>query len=168
MPLLKAGKLVDDTWTRVADDHELAESGAVIVSLERWLNESVELRKRNEHIGVSLRNDQSPSQIIDDLEAVSLVQLDFPAYTDGRAYSAARLLRQRYGFKGEIRAAGNVLRDQYPLMLRCGFDSFIVNEGIDVAAWQASAEAIGTPYQTAADNDTRPVWAKRHSIAQAS
>jgi len=168
MPLLKAGKLATDTWTRVEDDQELAEAGAVIVSLERWLNESVELRKRNEPIGVSLRNDQSPSQIIDDLEAISLVQLDFPAYTDGRAYSAARLLRQRYGFKGEIRAAGNVLRDQYPLMLRCGFDTFAVSEGIDVAGWQASTEAIDTPYQTAADNDTRPVWAKRHGIAQAS
>lgn len=168
MPLLKIGRIVTDTWTHIEDDQELNEAGAVIVTLERWLNESESLRKRNEPIGVSLRNDQSPSQIIDDLEAISLVQLDFPAYTDGRAYSAARLLRQRYGFKGEIRAAGNVLQDQYPLMLRCGFDAFVVNEGIDIAGWQASIEAIDTPYQTAADNDTRPVWAKRHGIAQAS
>ena len=168
MPLLKTGKIITDFWTRIEDDQEFAEAGAVIVSLKRWLNESDNLRKRNEPIGVSLRNDQSPSQIIDDLEAISLVQLDFPAYTDGRAYSAARLLRQRYGFKGEIRAAGNVLRDQYPLMLRCGFDAFIVNEGIDLAGWQASVEAMDTPYQNAADNDTRPVWAKRHGIAQAS
>ena len=104
MPLLKTRKIITDSWTRIEDDQEFAEAGAVIVSLERWLNESDNLRKRNEPIGVSLRNDQSPSQIIDDLEAISLVQLDFPAYTDGRAYSVARLLRQRYGFKGEIRA----------------------------------------------------------------
>ncbi len=168
MPLLKTGKFIADSWTHIEDDQEFTEAGAIIVTLERWLNESESLRKRNEPIGVSLRNDQSPSQIIDELEAISLVQLDFPAYMDGRAYSAARLLRQRYGFKGEIRAAGNVLRDQYPLMLRCGFDAFVVNEGIDVAGWQASIEAIDTPYQTAADNDIRPVWAKRHGIAQAS
>jgi len=168
MPLLKTGKLISDTWTRVEDDQEVSEAGAVIVTLERWLNESVDLRKRNEPVGVSLKNDQSPSQIIDDLEAIDLVQLDFPAYTDGRAYSAARLLRRRYGFKGEIRAAGNVLRDQYPLMLRCGIDTFVVPEDTNVEGWSRSAEAIGTPYQTAADNDTRPVWAKRHEIARAS
>ena len=80
MSLLKAGKIITDTWTRIEDDQEFAEAGAVIVSLECWLNESESLRKRNEPIGVSLRNDQSPSQIIDDLEAISLIQLDFPAY----------------------------------------------------------------------------------------
>lgn len=168
MQLLKSGKLVTDMWTHAEDDQELHEAGAVIVTLERWLNEGENLRKRNEPVGVSLRNDQSPSQIIDDLEAIRLVQLDFPAYTDGRAYSAARLLRQRYGFKGEIRAVGNVLQDQYPLMLRCGFDSFIVKDGIDVAGWRASTDVITTSYQTTADNDWRPIWAKRHRIAQAS
>lgn len=168
MPLLKSGKLVSDTWTHVEDDQEISEIGAVIVTLERWLNVGENLRKRNKPVGVSLKNDQSPSQLIDDLEALDLVQLDFPAYTDGRAYSAARLLRQRYGFKGEIRAIGNILRDQYPLMLRCGFDAFVVPEETNIEGWRHSTEMIGTPYQTAADIDTRPVWAIRHEIAKAS
>ncbi len=168
MPLLKDGKLIPDDWTIVEDDQAVNEAGAAIVTLERWLSEGETLSTRNQPIGVALRNDQSPSQLIDDLDAISLVQLDFPAYTDGRAYSAARLLRQRYGFKGEIRAVGNVLRDQYPLMLRCGFDAFVVSDGIDIEAWKTSRDVIKNAYQSAANNDEQPIWAKRHGILQAS
>ena len=87
--------------------------------------------------------------------------LTFPAFTDGRAFSQARLLRQRFGYKGEIRATGNVLRDQYAFMQRCGFDAFEVAEDTDLAGWGRSAQAMSRHYQTAADG-VRAVWAKRH------
>ncbi len=163
MPLLKEGALIDDTWMHVDDETALPATGGVIVSLERWLADADSLRGRNTPVGVLLKSGQSPAQLLDGLDDLDLVALDFPAYTDGRSYSAARLLRQRYGFDGEIRAVGNVLRDQYAAMLRCGFDAFEVAENIELAAWATSAKAISNVYQHAAD-DAQAIWAKRHGI----
>lgn len=164
MPLLKSGTLIDDSWTLVGDDDPLPGSGGVIVSAERWAHDRRALQGRNAPIGLDLPNDRSPLDFAHELTAFSLIRLTFPAFTDGRAYSSARLLRERLGFTGEIRASGQVLRDQYPLMLRCGFDAFEVAEGIDPAAWQASAKAISGAYQPAAD-DVRAIWALRHGNA---
>lgn len=161
MPLLKEGQLAEDKWVRVADDADIADETAVVVSLERWLSEAAVLRKRNAPVAVALSNDQSPSAIQSDLDSIDAVFLTFPAYTDGRAYSQARLLRQRYGYKGEIRATGNVLRDQYAFMQRCGFDAFEVGEGVDLAGWGRSAQLMTGSYQTAADG-VQAIWARRH------
>src|SRR3546814_2142105 len=81
------------------------------------------LRGHNGRLGLRLKSDQSPAGIAEDLGHFQLVALEFPRFGDGRAYSYARLLRERYGFKGELRAVGNVLRDQFLFMLRCGFDA---------------------------------------------
>ncbi len=161
MPLLKEGQLAEDKWVRVADDADIADETAVVVSLERWLSEAAVLRQRNAPVAVALSNDQSPSAIQSDLDSIDAVFLTFPAYTDGRAYSQARLLRQRYGYKGEIRATGNVLRDQYAFMQRCGFDAFEVAEGVDLAGWGRSAQLMTESYQTAADG-VQAIWARRH------
>lgn len=161
MPLLKEGQLAEDKWVRVADDADIADETAVVVSLERWQSEATVLRKRNAPVAVALTNDQSPSAIEPDLDSIDAVFLTFPVYTDGRAYSQARLLRQRYGYKGEIRATGNVLRDQYAFMQRCGFDAFEVAEGIDLAGWGRSAQLMTESYQTAADG-VQAIWARRH------
>jgi len=164
MPLLKDGQIVADQWVHVEDDAGIAEELAVVVSLERWLDQAETLGRRNAPVAVALRNDQSPSQIVDALEAIDAVFLTFPAYTDGRAYSQARLLRQRYGFRGEIRATGNVLHDQYPLMLRCGFDAFEVADGADIDGWKNAVTVISDNYQTAGDG-VQAIWAKRQSTA---
>ncbi|MGJ3260955.1 MAG: DUF934 domain-containing protein [Rhodospirillales bacterium] len=161
MPLLKDGHIVEDPWIRIEDDADIADETAVVVSLERWQNEADVLRKRNAPVAIALGNDQSPAEIEADLEAVDAVFLTFPAFTDGRAFSQARLLRQRLGYKGEIRATGNVLRDQYAFMQRCGFDAFEVADDADLAGWGRSAQAMTEHYQTAADG-VRAVWAKRH------
>ncbi len=161
MPLLKNGHTVEDPWVRIEDDADIADETAVVVSLARWQNEADVLRKRNAPVAIALNNDQSPAEIEDDLEAIDAVFLTFPAFTDGRAFSQARLLRQRFGYKGEIRATGNVLRDQYAFMQRCGFDAFEVAEDTDLAGWGRSAQAMSRHYQTAADG-VRAVWAKRH------
>ena len=163
MPLLKDGNIIEDIWVHVDDDADVPATGGAIVSLERWLSQADILRGRNAPIGVLLQSGQSPAQLLDTLNDVDLVALDFPAYTDGRSYSAARLLRGRYGFDGEIRAVGNVLRDQYAAMLRCGFDAFEVAGDIDPAAWAKSATAMSHVYQHAVDG-VQAVWAKRHGI----
>ncbi|MEX0695356.1 MAG: DUF934 domain-containing protein [Rhodospirillales bacterium] len=164
MPLLKNGKIVSDDWVPVADDADISDEKAVVVSLERWLDQAETLKKRNAPVAVAIRNDQSPSELVDDLDAIDAVFLTFPVYTDGRAFSQARLLRQRYRFKGEIRATGNVLRDQYAFMQRCGFDAFKVKDGTDLDGWGRSAASVSEVYQTAADG-VQAIWARRQGTA---
>jgi len=161
MPLLKNGQIAADAWVRIDDDGDIADETAVVVSLQRWQAEAETLRKRNAPVAVALANDQSPDAIVQDLDVIDAVFLTFPAYTDGRAYSQARLLRQRHGYTGEIRATGNVLRDQYAFMQRCGFDAFEVADDVDLAGWGRSAQMMTESYQTAADG-LQAVWAKRH------
>ena len=94
------------------------------------------------------------------LERLQLVEVSFPSFRDGRGYSAARILREA-GYAGELRAAGDVLVDQLPLMRRCGFDAFAPEAEIDAAALRASLDRYDDRYQPAADS-APPVWKRRH------
>jgi uncharacterized protein (DUF934 family) len=93
-------------------------------------------------------------------DALALIEVSFPGYRDGRGYSSARILREA-GYTGELRAQGDVLVDQIPLMRRCGFDSFAPQAPIDIDVLRASLERYDTPYQKAADGAV-PVWKLRH------
>ena len=151
MPLIKDGQLADDTW-RALDDHETVDAAAaVIVSLERWQAEREALAGRLGPLGIRLRSDQPPHLIADDLSHFALVALEFPAFTDGRAYSYARLLRQRYGFSGEVRAVGDVLRDQLLFLHRCGFDAFEMTGASALDDWREAVAEFSAFYQPAAD-----------------
>ena len=94
------------------------------------------------------------------LGQLALVEVSFPTFRDGRGYSAARVLREG-GYTGELRAAGDVLVDQLPLMRRCGFDSFAPEAPIDAEVLKRSLDRYEFHYQAAAD-DAVPVWRKRH------
>lgn len=150
MPLVKHDALAEDPWTRLDDDAPMTD-GPVMVSLERWLSNRETLSARNGPLGVVLASHETPEQIADDLDRFELVCLEFPKFTDGRAYSHARKLRQRYGYRGELRAVGNVLRDQFLFMQRCGFDAFEVAEGTALEDWLRATTEISVAYQTAAD-----------------
>ena len=93
-----------DRFERVADEAELPESGGVLVSLARFTAEKDALVSRDGGLGVWLQSSESPTAIAEDLDRIALIALDFPVFSDGRAYSSARLLRERYGYKGELRA----------------------------------------------------------------
>lgn len=164
MPLLKDNVLVEDSWVVVADGDDLPAEGGAIVTLARWEAERETLKGRNAPLGITLSGADSLTKIADDLASFQVIRLLYPAFTDGRAYSSARLLRDRYGFTGEVRAAGNVLRDQYAHMLRSGFDAFEVKDGIDPEAWRESRDVVGLAYQNATDG-VRAIWAKRHGRA---
>lgn len=159
MPLIKDGVLVEDQWQSLGDEDDLPE-GPVVVSLNRWQTEREALEARNTPIGLRLQSDQTPALVADDLERFSVIALEFPKFNDGRAYSYARLLRERYGFKGELRAVGNVLRDQFLLMQRCGFDAFEVASEAAAAEWQRAISEISVTYQPGADA-RRPALALR-------
>ena len=161
MPLLKDGKLIDDPWSHIADEVAIPASGQVIVGLRRWREERDSLIKRKDPAGVRLQSDHTAGDVADDLEHLGVVALAFPVFKDGRAYSNARRLRERYGYTGEIRAIGNVLRDQYLFMLRCGFDALEVKEGETEKGWQKATKAFSVFFQPAAD-DQETVVSLRH------
>lgn len=151
MTLVKDGAVVDSPWCRIEDDAPLPLAGPVIVSVRRWREAQAKLAQRNAPLGLWLSSDDSLDKIGDALERVDLIALEFPAFTDGRPYSTARLLRERYHFVGELRAVGQILRDQAQFMLRCGFDSFELAPGADVEDWLAGLSEIAVHYQPAAD-----------------
>ncbi len=151
MPLIKDNELVPDPWTSLGNEEALPEGAPAIVGLDRWQAERETLIERNAPLGIRLRSDQPPKLVLDDLDRFAVIALEFPKFGDGRAYSYARLLRERYGFRGELRAVGNVLRDQALFMLRCGFDAFEVAEDSALEGWRAALAEISVFYQPATD-----------------
>lgn len=148
--IIKDRKIVTDAWCPV-DDGEALPDGPVIVTLARWQAEREALLARGSSIGVRLKNDADPRAIVQDLDHFQVIALEFPSFRDGRAYSQARLLRERYGYRGELRAVGDVLRDQLFFMYRSGFDAFELRPDRDPQdALEAFAEFTVT-YQAAAD-----------------
>ena len=127
MPLWRRGGFAKDCWILLADDESAPEDAAIVVSLKRWLVERDALARRPAPVGVKLEAGVDAQAHLSDLVERPLIALAFAKFADGRAFSYARLLRERYRFKGELRATGDVLIDEIPLMLRCGFDSFEVS-----------------------------------------
>ena len=151
MPLIKDDEFSDDPWIAVADEEALPEGAPAIVSLARWQAERETLVGRNAPLGIRLRADQPPAEIAEDLDRFQVIALEFPIFGDGRAYSYARLLRERHGYRGELRAVGNVLRDQALFMRRCGFDSFEVADSTGIDGWREALGEISVFYQPAED-----------------
>ena len=163
MPLIKDGAFVEDRFTYVEDDAPLPE-GAVIVSFTRWQDEKDALIARGTPLGVKLLSGEEPAPLKDDLDKLDVIALDFPMFKNGRAYSYARLLRSRYGYKGEVRATGDVLRDQLFFMARCGFDAFEVSQRITLDAFKEALGEISVVYQPASDG-RKTVLEARHGGA---
>ena len=112
----------------------------MIVTAARFLADAEALSQREAPVGVIWPNNRPIAELAPYLDRLALVALVFPLFRDGRAYSQARILRERYGFGGELRATGQVLRDQFLFLLRAGFDSFEVTKEIDAAAFCESIE----------------------------
>ena len=151
MQLIKAGRIIADDYARVADDAPLPERGPVIVSAARFLAEADALARREAPTGVIWPNSRKVAELAPYLDRLALVALVFPTFKDGRAFSQARLIRERYGFRGELRATGQVLRDQFLFMLRAGFDAFEVTKDTDAAAFVEAAPRYSVFYQPTGD-----------------
>lgn len=160
MRVIKDRKIIDDGWTLLEPDAPIPPSGDVIVSVAQWIahhaaSESA-ASQRSGQVGVVLRSDELPEQLVA-LERLPLIAIDFPKFGDGRGYTSARLLRERYGYRGELRAVGDVLRDQLFYMARCGIDSFALKPGKDIEGALAAFDDFSVAYQPAAD-DPRPLF----------
>jgi len=163
MPLVKAGQIVEDSYVRVLDDAPLPDGAAVIVAAARFLADAAELTARDGAIGVLWPNNRKVAELEPWLNKLSLVALEFPKFRDGRAYSQARLLRERCGFRGELRATGDVLRDQFQFLVRAGFDSFEVKKPADARVFVEAASRYSVFYQPSADG--RPAALRRRAPA---
>ncbi len=128
MPLVKGGNIVNDAYLHMADDPELPGDGAILISAARFLEDPEGLLRRPGKLGVIWPNNRDVDDLLPCLDRLAVVALVFPTFRDGRAYTQARLLRERHGYRGELRATGQVLRDQFVFMLRAGFDAFEVKE----------------------------------------
>ena len=148
MPLVRFGKIIGDAFVHVADDDPLPDGGAILISAARFLGDAEALSRR---VGVIWPNNRDVDDLVPYLDRLAVVALVFPTFRDGRAYSQARLLRERYGFRGELRATGQVLRDQFVFMLRAGFDAFEVKKESDAEAFTNTAKRYSVFYQPTGD-----------------
>lgn len=164
MPLIRNGRLADDRYMRVLDDAPISDGVPVIVPATRLLADAVELSRREAPTGVLWPNDRRVAELAPHLDQLSLVALVFPKFKDGRAYSQARQLRERYGFRGELRATGEILRDQFLFLDRAGFDAFEVKKETDAQAFAEASNRYSVFYQPTGDG--RPT-ALRERLARA-
>jgi uncharacterized protein (DUF934 family) len=150
MPLITVEGFREDAFAALADDAPLPE-GAALVSLARFQAERDTLIGHNAALGVKLRSDESPEHLGQDVHRLSLVALEFPKFRDGRAFSWARQLRTRFGFRGEIRAVGDFLYDQIAFQRRAGFSEWEVAENFTIEDLGRALSEIGNVYQPSAD-----------------
>jgi uncharacterized protein (DUF934 family) len=165
--IIKDGTLVPDPWQRLeltADRGFPAVPPAadVIVPLAMWQGLRAELRGRAGRCGVWLAPEEGPEAIAGDLGLFGVVAVNFPKFTDGRGYSIGRLLRERYGYEGELRAIGAVQRDQLSYLARCGFNAFVLREGEDVEAALAAFGELSEAYQASVERPV-PLFRRRHA-----
>lgn len=149
------GAFASDGWHHGESDDG---SGQVILPLAAYLALSLEQRKAGANrLGVMILPGEKLDEIVPDLAHVSLIALTFPAYNDGRSHSKAALLRSRYGYAGEIRAVGDVLVDQIPLLLRNGFNSLEIKSGVAIKRLEDHIDtSVPIYYQPATTAATKP------------
>jgi uncharacterized protein (DUF934 family) len=150
--IISNGELVQDNWTIVSKDAATLPAGSnLILPINLWLNEKTNLASR-EDIAVWLDSDEIPSsEFCEDLNRLPMVAINFPVFTDGRGFSIARILRDRFQFRGELRAIGYILRDQLCFMKRCGFNSFVLPDSTNVEEAIESLNDFTEFYQAATD-----------------
>lgn len=152
--LIKDGRIVDDRYVVLAED----ESGAltlpaapVLVKLPVWQKHRDALLAHSHGRGVILAPDQFAESVAGDLEHLDVIAIEFPAFADGRGYSTAALLRGRFGFKGELRATGDIIKDTLFYQQRCGFNAFAVRADKDIEDALGGLSTFSVRYQGGLD-----------------
>lgn len=164
--IIKNGAIVDDSWQiltlaegQTAETIELSDA-PTLFPLVVWQVRKDAIVARQTAFGIWLESSEGPESIAGDLDQLTLIGVNFPKFTDGRGYSTARLLRERYGYRGEIRAIGDVLHDQLFLLRRCGFDAFAVRADKDIDAALSGLQDFSESYQAAVDQP-QPLFLRR-------
>ena len=165
--IIRQRQVVADNWQLLKSAADATDAtpagGDVIVPLAVWRGHRDSLVARAGRLGVWLDANDDPALIAGDLEHFAVIAVNFPQFTDGRGYSIARLLRERYGWRGELRAIGDVLRDQLFYLSRCGFDAFALRDGQDAQSALAAFTDFSEGYQTSVERP-QPLF-RRRSLA---
>ena len=164
--LIKTRRLIADNWQLLKplegqSEVEVPAGGAVIVPLATWQAQREALRARGD-VGVWLDGSSDPEDIAADLDVLPLIAINYPSFQDGRGHSLARLLRERYGYDGELRAIGDVLRDELYYLLHVGFDAFALRPDQNVDDCLAAFDDFTEGYQTSV---LRPIPLFRRRVA---
>ncbi len=146
MKIILDKQIIDDSWRHVADDEQTGD-GNITVSLNRWKQEKNTLSSHNGKIGIRISPADNVEEIAADLKEISLIAVELPAFTDGRAFSHARILRGRYGFKGEIRAIGSYMPDQAFYLHRVGVNAFEMENVEDLSVALSTLDDFSVNYQ---------------------
>jgi uncharacterized protein (DUF934 family) len=155
MPLLINREVVADNWVLI-NEESLDQAGDVIVPLGLYLENKETLESRDGQLAIQVNGDDDLSVVLDNLDKFPLIAVDFPAFRDGRGFSIARLLN-RAGYKGEIRATGDVGRDRIAYMERCGFTAIQISDEIYKEEMLSAFTEVSNYYQSATD-DNRAVY----------
>jgi uncharacterized protein (DUF934 family) len=147
--LLRDGGIVTDDWY-ASSDGEVPDDASLIVTFAEWQVERERLKSRPGRLGVVLAPADEVEQLVPDLPRLDLAGADFPGPSEGRGYTQGRLLRERFGFNGELRARGAIRRDQIFFLARCGFTSFELPEG-ELEGGAAALATFSAAYQPSND-----------------
>lgn len=158
--IIRNREIVADNFIYVTDAAQLPASGDIIVDLPVWKEHRAQLLNHTGKLGVQIPGDAEPEEIVDDLARLDVVAIHFPVFRDGRGYSLARILRERFGFDGELRATGDVLRDQLFYLQRCGFNAFDVREDRCISVALTGLSDFTVTYQ-ADVHEKRPIYHRR-------
>lgn len=166
--VFRNGRFEPDDWVPLDDAAPIPEAGRVFLSFGRWLAEREALGADPRPLGVVVKPGDDPEKLAGDLDRLAAIAVDFPAFTDGRGFSSARILREHLGYRGELRAVGNVLLDQIPLMIRCGVDAFVVTHEAtrarlskgDTAEVELYTQPVGRPEPIAGSR----AWTRRKAV----
>lgn len=165
--ILRQRELIEDDWTLIEEERAAgawAAGGKLIVTLARWRSEREALLAAHAAVGVLVPNTADIEAVYPEIDDRPLIALQFPTFSDGRALSQAVVLRRRVGFRGELRAVGDVIRDLVFWLGRCGFDSIVPRQDQSLEACKEALEELSVAYQAAADDHT-PVWVRRRGRA---
>jgi uncharacterized protein (DUF934 family) len=147
--LLKEGQVIEDNWTLAEDNLEsLPSTGNVLLSTSQWQQFASELDQQQVPVGVWLEGNEEIPEFIESLLQLPVIAIKFAKFVDGRGYSLARLLRERYHYSGELRAIGDIIRDQLYLLKHSGFNAFQLSQDIDLEQAAASLTDFSENYQT--------------------
>lgn len=163
--LIRGGRVADDACVVLRDARafgDVPDRGYVLVPLALWQSGRARLLARG-NAGVWLAPADDPAGLADDVHRLRVIAVDFPAFADGRGYTTARLIRDRYGYRGELRAIGDVQRDQLYYLSQVGFDAFAVREDRDIEAALASLADFTDGYQS---TSVRAPWFRRRTAQE--
>jgi uncharacterized protein (DUF934 family) len=151
MPLIKNGAFVEDRFVFIPEGQAFPDDGGVMVSLARFQSERDSIIAHHRPVCVRLAAAENPEVLKDDLANIDAIALEFPIFRDGRAFSWARMLRERFAYQGEIRAVGHFLYDQLAFLMRVGFDAFEVRQDFRIAEFSRAMDEMTYVYQPSVD-----------------